>query len=226
MSIEIAEDLAIAKTSTAELEAANRSLQISARTDSLTGLPNRAALTAEANAIWECSRKNPIRHFSVIMVDIDHFKSCNDLHGHRVGDEVLIAVANGLSSVMRGTDFIARYGGEEFTILLTNAGANDATIAAERFRKAVEETSVECGGQQIRVTASFGGASSDRCPNAKSFTDIIDLADQSLYAAKKAGRNRVVFGDQVSLCSPETGSPETGSSATGSPATGSSDTNE
>ena len=202
MSIELASDLAAAQSSTKQLEQANLSLERTANTDALTGLPNRAALTSEANAIWECYQHNRKRHFSVIMADVDHFKSFNDTHGHKIGDEVLIAVGKSLQGVMRGTDFVARYGGEEFTILLTNACSADAVVAAERFRAAVEETVIDCDGKSLRVTASFGGASSDLCPNAESFEAMLEHADQQLYVAKKAGRNRVAFAPSASPGAP------------------------
>ncbi len=193
MSIELASDLAAAQSSTKQLEQANISLEKTANTDALTGLPNRAALTSEAIAIWECYQQNRKRHFSVIMVDVDHFKSFNDTHGHKVGDEVLIAVGKSLQSVMRGTDFVARYGGEEFTIILNHASYEEAVIAGERFRSAIEQMVVICNGTPLQVTASFGAACSKDFPGVQSFENLLELADQALYVAKRDGRNRVSF---------------------------------
>ena len=193
MSIGLATDLASAKQSTTQLEAENRSLEASANTDALTGLPNRAALTREADAIWDRYSVSRDPHFTVVMADVDHFKSFNDTHGHKVGDEVLIAVAKTLDKCARGTDLVARYGGEEFTIILNHASYDEAVIAGERFRSAIEQMVVVCDGTALQVTVSFGAACSKDFPDANSFENLLELADQALYVAKRDGRNQVSF---------------------------------
>ncbi|MCA9216900.1 MAG: GGDEF domain-containing protein [Planctomycetales bacterium] len=193
MSIGLAADLATANNKSTQLEEANRSLVETANTDVLTRLPNRAALQKETDALWECWRRNPARRFAVVMMDIDHFKSFNDSKGHAAGDRVLQGVGRALRDVARGTDFVARYGGEEFTILLANAHPEQAAIAAERFRSAVENLKVSFEGETLSVTASFGVAFSGDIPEAQSFEEFVEAADKALYISKRGGRNRVSF---------------------------------
>jgi diguanylate cyclase (GGDEF)-like protein len=205
MSIGLATDLADANQNASNLEEANRNLQETADTDPLTGLPNRAALAKEAESVWATGGSCRTRHFAVLMVDVDHFKSFNDTYGHQVGDEVLIAVGNVLFDTARGTDFVARYGGEEFTVILTNAKSENVAAIAERFRAAVESMVVDVdGSESLCVTASFGVACSDALPNAKSFDDILEAADQALYEAKHAGRNCARVSTEASAASPKT----------------------
>lgn len=189
MSIGLATDLADANQNASDLQEANRSLQETADTDPLTGLPNRAALAKESDSVWSTGSVARTRHFAVLMVDIDHFKSFNDQYGHQVGDSVLTAVAGSLSDTARGTDFVARYGGEEFTVILTNATSENALAIAERFRRAIEATVVNSDDQTLHVTASFGIACTDIMPDATCFDDILEAADRALYEAKHAGRN-------------------------------------
>jgi diguanylate cyclase (GGDEF)-like protein len=121
---------------------------------------------------------------SIIMVDIDHFKSINDGHGHQAGDSVLIAVANALQSHIRKADLLGRWGGEEF-LLVCNSPLADATALAEKLRRALQGHAVDSVGQ---VTASFG-VSSYR-PGDTSQT-LIGRADAALYLSKATGRNKV-----------------------------------
>ena len=122
------------------------------------------------------------------MIDVDHFKAVNDLYGHATGDEVLRGVADVLTQVSRVEDVVARYGGEEFTILTPGVDADGAVVLAERARHAIEALSVSRGATVLKVTCSFGIAGYDA--NAK--TSILDQADAAMYAAKNAGRNRVM----------------------------------
>jgi diguanylate cyclase (GGDEF)-like protein len=125
------------------------------------------------------------------MVDIDRFKLLNDAHGHAIGDEVLRAVGGAIVSAVREDDVPARYGGEEFVVLLRNPGPEVAFEVGERVRSAVAQLDLERFGV-ARVSVSVGVAVSDRADQP--IGDLVDLADQALYRAKKAGRDRVVAG--------------------------------
>ena len=122
------------------------------------------------------------RPLSVAIFDIDHFKSVNDRYGHGVGDDVLRRIADAAQAALRGTDTVGRYGGEEFVLVLPNAPLERATRIVERVRIAIDES-----GGVPPVTASFGLAtlSGDASPEA-----LLQRADEALYAAKRAGRNR------------------------------------
>jgi two-component system cell cycle response regulator len=127
---------------------------------------------------------------SVVMCDLDHFKRVNDVYGHQAGDAVLKEVARLLRDTVRAVDCLGRYGGEEFLIILPHTGYDEAVQMAERLRKAIQDHVFRAGSQELQVTASLGAASypSDKVdsPNA-----LIREADQALYRAKEAGRNRV-----------------------------------
>lgn len=126
--------------------------------------------------------------FSVLMVDVDHFKSINDTFGHVVGDSVLRYVAKVLVTQCRMSDFIFRYGGEEFLVLLTETAEEQAIQVAERIREAIERESVlVVHGNNIHTTASFGIATFDGHPD---YRHLIEDADRALYLAKSSGRNR------------------------------------
>lgn len=159
-----------------EADLAQRQLRHKANTDGLTGLFNRAALDAHLDRLPHSSQD-----VTVIMLDIDHFKRLNDTQGHLEGDRVLTLVASVLRGSLRETDFVARYGGEEFCVVLVNVGASGAASIAEKLRAAVEAT--QC------VTASFGV-----CTATSTLLrprDMLARADEALFAAKTAGRNRV-----------------------------------
>ena len=128
-----------------------------------------------------------------IMTDIDHFKGFNDLYGHLVGDQVIQVVAKTLGGSIRNGDMLCRYGGEEFCILLPNTKVADACTVAERARASIEATaSSSIRSVQVRkITSSFGvSCISDGAANLQ---ELIDQADQALYASKEAGRNRVTI---------------------------------
>jgi len=138
----------------------------------------------------EFERQN--RHsgtFSLIMLDVDHFKQINDTFGHPVGDQVLKRLAGILDKMVRKVDTVARYGGEEFSLLLPNSGKREALKLAERIRKSVEEARFEAGSTRIPVTVSMGLATFPEDTRLRQ--DLLEQTDQALYAAKKAGRNRV-----------------------------------
>lgn len=154
--------------------------------DELTGLYNRRALNHKLSDLWSACyhRKHA---FSLLMLDIDHFKRYNDTHGHPAGDRCLQAVARQMKESL-GSEFLARYGGEEFVVLLPKHDAESAHKRAEKLRKAVEKLVIE---DQESVTLSVGAASVYPHRHHDS-SMLINLADKALYEAKASGRNRVV----------------------------------
>lgn len=167
----------------------------SALTDHLTGAGNRAALDQTLEREWELSRRNK-QPISMLMIDLDHFKQVNDTFGHDAGDIILKGVTQQIQTVARTTDMIFRYGGEEFVLILNNTGTDGAAIIAERIREAIENARFEYDPHQVPVTVSVGVAT--QC-NTGSKESLIQQADRNLYAAKKAGRNRV-YCEEVALC--------------------------
>jgi diguanylate cyclase (GGDEF)-like protein len=126
-----------------------------------------------------------------MMCDIDHFKNVNDTYGHLVGDKVLIQIAKLAKNAIREGDIFIRYGGEEFLAILPGASQSDTRNVAEKFRRIIEEMTIQHIDQNIKVTISIGISSFPEAIIA-SATDLIDLADKSLYRAKENGRNRVL----------------------------------
>ena len=157
--------------------------------DGLTGLLTHRAFQDKLEAaVLEASRYG--KPISLVMADIDHFKSVNDTHGHPAGDAVLQGFAHVLDRNARPVDVVARYGGEEFAILLYETVYEDAMTFAESIRHDLEEQSFDIGqGRALAITASFGVATFPT--DATSGQQVLRQADQRLYAAKKGGRNRV-----------------------------------
>ena len=177
------------------LEEQNAELERLANTDYLTNLYNRrrffqAAQDEFAGAIRS---RNPI---SITLVDLDYFKRINDAHGHLVGDQVLIHVAQLIRRHCRVSDVAARYGGEEFIILHPSIDRQNAFQVAERIRKAVEVTPFLLEGDEIDVTLSAGVVDTKAGRDFKRIDDILGLADKALYRAKDAGRNQVIIFDE------------------------------
>ncbi len=166
----------------------NERLQDMASHDPLTQVLNaRAYYAACEQQIAQSARSQ--QPFSVLFVDLDHFKAINDTHGHAAGDEVLRVVARTLGAHLRRSDLLGRIGGEEFSILLPDTALAGALQVAENLRQAVQQSQPEVGGQTLSITASIGVAS--RSPGAQSMHALQQRADQAMYEAKKAGRNRV-----------------------------------
>ncbi len=158
-----------------------------ARIDPLTGLPNRRAFTEKLGQEWARVNRHQVA-MSLIMADIDTFKALNDTYGHQVGDEVLQEVAARIRQSCRVNDMSARYGGEEFVIVAPDTVAVGAFRLAERCRRAVEGIRLKVDGSTVCPTASFGVADADQADSPEA---LIRLADDALYRAKAAGRNRV-----------------------------------
>ena len=124
------------------------------------------------------------------MVDIDFFKKVNDTFGHTEGDQVLCKISSLLKASVRKKDIVARYGGEEFILILPEARLEESFVIAERIRRLVENTLFEVGRTQVHLTLSMG-ISSFPSHRGKSKEELIKMADQALYDAKRGGRNRV-----------------------------------
>ncbi|MGN6624978.1 MAG: diguanylate cyclase [Tepidisphaeraceae bacterium] len=161
-------------------------LQQRAQIDGLTGLRNRTYLDERLASEKSMLRRHP-GMLACVMVDVDHFKSVNDVYGHAAGDEVLRAVAEVLQQAARGEDVITRYGGEEFTILTPGVDAVGAAKLAERARSTIEKLQIKRGGNVLKITCSFGVA--DYVPDGGA--GLLEMADAALYDAKQNGRNRV-----------------------------------
>jgi two-component system, cell cycle response regulator len=157
----------------------------------------RDGLTATFNRRYFLDRlqseiRFAVRHektLALLFADIDHFKKINDEHGHVAGDEVLAAVARVMTATLRAEDVLARYGGEEFAIICREIEADGARALGERLRAAVAEHRFEQAGKVIPVTVSIGVAAERKLDDAHAF---IAAADEAMYEAKRAGRNRVV----------------------------------
>lgn len=170
-------------------ERADAEHQKLAQLDALTGVPNRRALMESLDRVLAQAVREQ-RPLALMMVDIDHFKRVNDSYGHLAGDAVLAAVASCLKGGLRAQDALGRYGGEEFLIVLPATDAPGAARLAEHLRQAIEKMVVLWAGQQIRVTISLGVHARAPAGRVQAST-LIDTADQAMYAAKRAGRNRV-----------------------------------
>jgi diguanylate cyclase (GGDEF)-like protein len=162
-----------------------------ASADPLTGLANRRAFNGELDrALARAGRRGePV---ALVLLDVDHFKSVNDTWGHQIGDEVLRDVAKALTTTVRPEATVARHGGEEFAVLLPECGTGDALLIAERLRGAVGRLTVR---ETSPITISVGVAVLG--PSITTAAQLLDGADRALYAAKRAGRNRVRCADEL-----------------------------
>jgi len=172
----------------AELSISNRRLQEAALTDPLTGLPNRRQAIESLQAEWATAMRHN-RAFSVMIVDLDGFKTINDTHGHDVGDMALRQAAESLRGALRTQDLICRTGGDEFLVLCPDTDLKSAMLVAERLRVAVQARPIDTGGPQIFLTASVGVAM--RLPDMDGVDALIKCADDGVYRAKQRGRNRI-----------------------------------
>jgi two-component system cell cycle response regulator len=160
-------------------------------TDQLTGLHNRRYMARHLDNLILNAQKSG-KPLAFLIMDIDHFKSVNDTHGHDIGDEVLREFANRISANIRGIDLACRYGGEEFVVVMPDTDIDFACTIAERLRKSVESTPIDISRtpDKLNVTISIGiAASLGEGDNAEK---LLHRADQALYRAKREGRNRVI----------------------------------
>lgn len=170
------------------MQASKERLRNLATTDALTGLLNARAYHERCNQVLVSTRRRGAP-WAVLFMDLDHFKSINDRHGHAAGDIVLQSVAQALAGGVRASDIVARIGGEEFSVFLPDTEPEGARVLAESLRAAVEALMPDIGPERLRVTASIGVASG--LSAAHSVEDIQRMADQAMYEAKAQGRNRV-----------------------------------
>ncbi len=165
-----------------------------ATTDGLTGLANHRVFQTRLDEQLATSQRYHKR-LSIILCDIDHFKSVNDTYGHPVGDQVLCGVARALQKEARATDLVARYGGEEFAVIMPETDAAGGRAIAERIREKVAALAFVSGLGRLRVTISLGLAT---CPDdGRRKAELLELADACLYHAKRSGRNRTVTPAQL-----------------------------
>jgi len=184
VALRILEAEEVVQRQKAELEAMNEKLNHLAVTDALTGLYNRRRFQEMLEeGIEEHMRVGD--QLSLVLMDIDRFKSLNDQFGHQAGDMALKIVADVLKEHARRHELPARYGGEEFAIILQRCTRSEAVVAAERFRNAIEATT----WPDRPITASFGVATCGT--NITTLSELVSAADQALYSAKQNGRNRV-----------------------------------
>jgi diguanylate cyclase (GGDEF)-like protein len=172
-------------------------LAILAKTDSLTGIYNRRHF-AELVQIDIARAQRFNEQAFVIIVDADYFKKINDTCGHMAGDKVLTEFARRMKEVIRPYDLLARYGGEEFIIYMPNSNPEGATAAAERLRRNICDTPFNVIKEGLKMTASFGVAAIEE----NDFEKAIINADDALYKAKEAGRNRVILHPTANACVP------------------------
>lgn len=173
-----------------ELIDAREALEFQANHDDLTGLLNRGAIMQALEQAVERARRSG-RPLQVGLLDLDHFKQINDTHGHPAGDAVLREAAGRIESTLRAGDLVGRYGGEEFLVLV-NGDIAEAPAFCERLRGAIADQTFDSGEVALRVTVS-GGFVPVAGPEAGDVAEILAAADQLLYTAKAAGRNRILF---------------------------------
>lgn len=167
----------------------NRQLYLMAMHDQLTGVLNARAYYQVGDQLIQLANRNQ-DEYAVLFIDLDHFKSVNDTYGHAAGDVVLKSAAQCMQQTIRASDTLGRVGGEEFSIFLPNTDLQAASKVAENIRSAIESLNIEISpGNFLKITASIGVARNQQ--GAQTLTDLQKQADTAMYAAKKAGRNRV-----------------------------------
>jgi diguanylate cyclase (GGDEF)-like protein len=182
----VAQIAAVAQTHVAQL----RDVEAAADRDGLTALLNKRAITKRlGDLIVDAQNKHaPV---SLFLLDIDHFKQYNDTNGHQAGDDVLRIVGRLLRTSIRDEDKAGRYGGEEFLVIFPGAGKEIGLMLADKLRRAVEQTDFEFGARQPMGRVTISGGVATYPEDAMASTELVRLADEALYASKKAGRNRV-----------------------------------
>jgi diguanylate cyclase (GGDEF)-like protein len=171
------------------LEDKSAELEEVASTDVLTGLPNRRAIEEWANKQLRGAKRHGFPVW-VVLGDLDSFKEINDTFGHEAGDTVLRTFADTLRKLTRISDMCGRLGGDEFLIVISHVSATNIEVAINRFRELFGSLSFPFAGQSVSISATFGVAGSES-GNIQDFDVLVRKADEMLYEAKRAGRNRV-----------------------------------
>lgn len=171
-----------------DLRQSKEQLQKLALTDALTGLGNRATFDLSIKQAAARTERSGAK-FSLLMIDLDHFKQFNDSFGHQAGDEVLRQVAKAIRISARDSDICCRYGGEEFAVILPDTDADNARVLADRIHNQVAQVSHLLRQNQLPITVSIGISCTSRYA-ATNATQLIEEADRALYQAKDNGRNR------------------------------------
>ena len=172
-----------------EKELVNK-LHIQATTDQLTGISNRRVVFEKLEESFDKLQSNQIKDFSIVMMDIDHFKNVNDTYGHSGGYAVLITMAQTLDDIITEPNILGRIGGEEFLAVIINEEGEDMSAYCDKLQDAICSNTVEYEDHKIKITSSGGVANSAESENA---SDLINKADERLYDAKKAGRNKFIL---------------------------------
>ena len=171
-----------------ELRKSKEQLQKMALTDPLTKLGNRATFDMSIKQAAACTQRSG-SPYSLLMIDLDHFKNFNDNYGHQTGDAVLRSVADAIKQSSRNADICCRYGGEEFAVILPDTRANNAEVLADRIHRNVAKVSLKQPSGRLPITVSIGIS----CADPEECADparLIEEADRALYLAKENGRNR------------------------------------
>ncbi|MFM7524281.1 MAG: GGDEF domain-containing protein, partial [Betaproteobacteria bacterium] len=176
------------------LQDSNERLRLMATRDMLTNVLNSHAYYEVSDSQIQVARRKGVP-YSVLFIDLDYFKSVIDTHGHAAGDIVLKSVADCLVRSLRASDVLGRVGGEEFSVFLPNTDGGGAMALAEAIRRNIEILMPSTGEQILKITASIGVARNS--PSEQTILDIQKQADQAMYRAKAAGRNRVSSLDEV-----------------------------
>ncbi|HEY1555694.1 MAG TPA: GGDEF domain-containing protein [Kofleriaceae bacterium] len=170
-------------------ESFHETMVSSALRDGLTRLYNKRYLMERLDSELKFAHRHETA-LSLLLVDVDHFKKVNDTHGHLAGDAVLAHLAQVIGRAVRNEDVVARFGGEEIVVVLRATGLDPALHTGERLRKLVEASKVAFQGRELRATCSIGAAGFPSTPASKP-EELVEAADQAMYRAKHAGRNRV-----------------------------------
>lgn len=170
-----------------ELKNLNEALKRSSHTDYLTGLANRRDMMDHLKAELSRAKRGRLT-LTLLMVDVDHFKSINDTYGHETGDRVLRAIADTMRATLRQYDVCSRWGGEEFLVMLPGTGLKDGAIVAEKLREQVSSIELEHEANLLSATISLGLACYRR---GEPLTGLLQRADEAMYEAKRLGRNQV-----------------------------------
>ncbi|WP_100643039.1 ligand-binding sensor domain-containing diguanylate cyclase [Alteromonas facilis] len=174
---------------TKDLEESNRKLHLLSTVDELTGLKNRRDFRAHAEIELDRYKRQEIP-FSMLMIDIDHFKAINDECGHACGDEVLVECSKVMQNLTRKHDLLARWGGEEFIMLAVNTDLKTAVVTAEKIRSAIEQSTFNINNRALNITITIGVS---EIQPEQSLDECINIADKKLYEGKRNGRNQTSY---------------------------------